>query len=98
MDGESAPPTRQQLEARVLQLLTGLVQVDERRLTPDADLRADLGLDSIDLVDLAAGLQTFTQQRLGVEELRQVRTVTDMVDLVERKLLRGGSPLTAGRG
>ena len=90
---------RRQLEARVLDLVTGLFQLDQARLSLSAELRTELGLDSIDLVDLAANLQAFTQQRLGVEELQRVKTISDMVDLVERKLRSGdASPAPAGHG
>jgi acyl carrier protein len=46
----------------------------------------ELDLDSIDAIDLVARLQQLTGQRIGEAEMRDVRTVGDIVDLVAGQL------------
>jgi acyl carrier protein len=54
-----------------------------------ADLAQDLGLDSLDTVEMTVGLE----DRFGIEiadsELEDVRTVNDAVGLIEQKVAVG---------
>jgi acyl carrier protein len=67
-------------------IATGLHEtfgVDRARITPEADLKADLDLDSIDAVDLAVRLQKLTGTRLTQDVFARFRTVGDVADAVE---------------
>jgi acyl carrier protein len=46
----------------------------------------DLDLDSIDAIDLAVRLQDLTGKRVDESRLREVRTVRDVVELIELML------------
>jgi acyl carrier protein len=52
----------------------------------EADLFADLGLDSIDAVDLAIKLQEMTGKRVKPQEFKSIRTVGDVVATVQQLL------------
>jgi acyl carrier protein len=76
-----------------------LFEVDPSTVTLDTKLIDDLGLDSIDAIDLAARLEEVTQKRLTEESLRKLRTVRDVVDLISGMLEEprgpaGGLPQT----
>lgn len=58
----------------------------EEALKPDARLYADLGLDSIDAIDLVVRLEMETGLKLNVLELKSIRTLQDVVDVVFRRL------------
>ncbi len=65
----------------VNEILTDSFEVAPERLTPQAEIFADLGLDSLDMVDLAASLQ----RRFGVsirdnDRIRSIRTMQDIYD------------------
>ena len=60
-----------------------MFQLDPKIVTPEARLVDDLGLDSIDAVDLAAKLYELTGTRLTEENLRGLRTVDDVVSIAE---------------
>ncbi|MDQ3783815.1 MAG: acyl carrier protein [Actinomycetota bacterium] len=72
-------------------LKEGLLErgIDEDKITYEADLVRDLGLDSLDTVEVTMGLE----ERFGVEipdtELEDVATVSDAVGLVEKKMAVG---------
>lgn len=59
-------------------------ELDPDCVTQNAALIDDLGLDSIDAIDMAVKIQEYTGQRVAEDELRKLRTVGDAVDLVER--------------
>lgn len=63
--------------------------VEADKVTPQADLQSDLGLDSLDTVEMTVGLE----DRFGIEipdsELEGVKTVDDAVQLIEEKVAVG---------
>lgn len=59
-----------------------LFEVNAERVTPETKLIDDLGLDSIDALDLAAHLEELSPRRIPDERLKALRTVNDVVDLV----------------
>lgn len=66
--------------------LVTMFELDPKIVTPEARLIEDLDLDSIDAVDLAAKVQELTGQRLTEEDLRSLKTLNNVVDVVERML------------
>lgn len=65
-----------------------MFEIVPERVTLEADLRNDLGLDSIDAIDMAASLQKMTGQKVDLSALKSIRTVSDVVDLVDKHLQR----------
>jgi acyl carrier protein len=70
----------------VKNVLVDTLGVDPERIDPDADLEHDLGLDSLDRVDLLVSLETYTGSGLSDEELASVKTVRDAIALVEQRM------------
>src|ERR1700722_504243 len=73
--------TREEVLDRVRSTMHDLFEVDPAKVTLDTRLIDDLGLDSIDAIDLAARLEEGQRKRLTEESLRKLRTVRDVVDL-----------------
>ncbi len=80
--------TREQIYEKVTQLMADLFDLDRAALTPEAKFQ-DLGLTSIDAIDLVVELQTMTGRKVNEAGLREVRTVGDIVTLVEKHLAQG---------
>lgn len=55
-----------------------------KELTPDTSFK-DLGLDSLDLVDLVFEMEEELGVQFEDEELLQIKTVKDLLTLVEAK-------------
>ncbi len=55
-------------------------------LEEDRDLREGLGLDSVDVVGLVMRVEREFRIRLSMEDLTPVKTVGEMVDLLQAKL------------
>jgi acyl carrier protein len=87
--------TRDEIFTRVSELLVGSFELDPKQITPQALLFQELGLDSIDAIDMVVRLQEWTGRRVPEEALRKVRTVDDVVSLVESHLV-GGAGTSSG--
>ncbi|MBT0719699.1 acyl carrier protein [Tatumella sp. TA1] len=76
----------QEIEQEVKKLLTELFEIPPQDIVASARLYEDLGLDSIDAVDMIVHLQKKTGKKIKPEEFKAVRTVQDVVDAVQRLL------------
>ena len=65
---------------------TGAMMLD---LTEDLQLVADLGLDSVDMVSLVMQVERHFRIRLSHEELKQVVTVGNLLDVISSNLDSG---------
>jgi acyl carrier protein len=78
--------TKEDILKQVQQLLTEAFELQEGSVTLDAHLYRDLDLDSFDAIDLAVNMESKTGIKLQEEELRSIRTVSDIVEVVYPKL------------
>lgn len=61
-----------------------LFELNPEDIKPESRLIEDLDLDSIDAVDMIVSLQKKTERRIKPEEFQAVKTVQDVVDVLER--------------
>jgi acyl carrier protein len=73
---------RSEALALVATVLAVGLGVPEEDVTPEASLRDDLGMDSLDLIELVTGLEARLGKQVPEAELTGVHTVEDAVDLV----------------
>jgi acyl carrier protein len=59
--------------------------LEEGQITPEARLVDDLRLDSLDRAELVIVLERETGEVLPEGQLEAVRTIDDLLDLVERR-------------
>lgn len=59
-------------------------ELEAEQLVPEANLFTELGLDSLDVVDLVVALQKkFNVSIRDNERIRDIRTLNDLYDLIE---------------
>jgi len=75
-------PDRDSVLERIREILAGSFELEPEAIQLESHLIDDLDLDSIDAIDLAVELEEETGLRLEEQELRQIRRVKDIVDLV----------------
>lgn len=78
--------TQDEILAKLQQFLMELFEIPADQVKLDSELAEDLGLDSIDAVDLILKLQEFTGQKVSSEQFRSVRNVSDVIDQVHELL------------
>ena len=69
--------------AELTAVLADEFEIEPALVTPDADLFEDLDIDSIDAIDILARLRELTGKDLTADSLKNVRTVADVLALVE---------------
>ena len=75
--------TREEIAKELKDILVEDFEIEESRITPDANLFEDLEFDSIDAVDLAVRLQDYTQKKISPNNFKQIRTVDDVINAIE---------------
>ena len=68
----------------VTETLATEFELDKATLTPEARLREDLGLDSLDGVDLIVALEKALGVQIPEEVARQMRTVGDIHAYIQK--------------
>lgn len=63
-----------------------LFEIPTDEITSESKLMDDLDLDSIDAVEMIVQLQKMTGKRIQPEQFQSVRTVNDVVDVLEKLL------------
>lgn len=76
--------TRDEIMAAVVGALNETFGIEKGRLVPSAELYKDLEIDSIDAIDLMVKLQKMIGKRMQPEAFKAVRTIDDVVTVIEK--------------
>ncbi len=68
---------------KVKDILAEQLRIDPERITEDAEIIADLGADSLDVLQLLMTIEDEYGVKIPDEELENFRTVGDVVEYVE---------------
>ena len=74
--------SNEQIYTDVRTMMAETFELEPERITLSARLYEDLDLDSIDALDMVVKLQELIHRRVEERELRALRTVSDVVDMV----------------
>ena len=78
--------TRQEIEEKVKAFLVDDLEVDEEKIAPEAKLKDDLGIDSLDFVDIVVIVEKNFGFKIKPEEMAGVQTLSQFCDYIESKL------------
>ena len=77
--------TIEDIIANVNGILAEGFEVDPSRLRPESQIVKDIGLDSLDVVDLVVALEKKFGFRIEETEARSMRTLKDIYDYIGRR-------------
>lgn len=77
--------TRQEIESKVKAFLIDDLEIDEDKISDDAKLKDDLGIDSLDLVDIVVIVEKNFGFKIKPEEMKGIITLKDFCDYIEKK-------------
>jgi acyl carrier protein len=77
--------TRTEIDEKVKQFLIEDFEIVEDEISPDAKLKDDLGIDSLDFVDIVVIVEKLFGFKIVPEELAGVSTLQQFCDYIERK-------------
>jgi acyl carrier protein len=79
-----APKTKDQIMTAVTDALHDTFGIERAKLVRESKLYEDLEIDSIDAIDLMVRLQKLIGKRMAPEAFKAVRTIGDVVDVIEK--------------
>jgi acyl carrier protein len=77
---------RTEIEEKVRDFLVEDLEIDEEKIYPQAKLKEDMGIDSLDLVDIVVIVEKNFGFKLKAEEMAGVDTYGQFCDYIERKV------------
>ncbi len=80
----SEPSKSQQAQKIVIDTLSSEFELEREKIVPEARLRDDLGLDSLDGVDLIVALEKALSVQIPETDARQMRTVADIFAFIDK--------------
>lgn len=77
---------RKQIEEKVRQFLLDDLEIDEDKIYADARLKEDMGIDSLDYVDIVVIVERNFGFKIKAEEMASVKTMAQFCDYIESKV------------
>jgi acyl carrier protein len=78
--------TRAEIEKSVKEFLVEELEIDESKITPEGNLKNDLGIDSLDFVDIVVIVERKFGFKINPEEMVGVSTLSQFCDYIEAKV------------
>ena len=72
-----------ELLTQLQDILADEFEIERDKIVAEANLYEDLGIDSIDAVDLIVRLRELTGKKVPPEQFKTVRTVEDVVNVIQ---------------
>jgi len=71
---------------KINQLLIEEIEIDEDQIRPQADLKNDLGIDSLDFVDLFVIIENHFGFKMKAEEMTDIKTLQDFYNYLFQRV------------
>ena len=71
---------------KINKLLVEEIEIDEAQISPAADLKKDLGIDSLDFVDLFVIIENNFGFKMKAEEMSDIKKLDDFYTYVIRRV------------
>ena len=78
--------TRTEIEEKVKAFMIDELEIDEEKIAPEATLKDDLGIDSLDFVDIVVIVERNFGFKIKPEEMVGVTTLAQFCDYIESKV------------
>ncbi len=78
--------TRKEIEEKVRAFLIDDLEIDEEKISDDAKLKDDMGIDSLDFVDIVVIVEKNFGFKIKPEEMKDVTTLSQFCDYIESKV------------
>lgn len=77
---------RKEIEEKVRNFLLEDLEIEEDKIFPDAKLKDDMGIDSLDYVDIVVIVEKNFGFKIKPEEMAGVKTMRQFCDYIEQKV------------
>jgi acyl carrier protein len=76
----------EEIKKKINQLLIDEIEIDADQISPTADLKKDLGIDSLDFVDLFVIIENNFGFKMKAEEMSEIKKLEDFYAYVIRRV------------
>lgn len=77
---------KKEIEEKVKAFLIEELEIDEDKIIPEAKLKEDMGIDSLDFVDIVVIVERNFGFKIKPEEMAGVATLNQFCDYIESKV------------
>lgn len=77
---------RKEIEDKVRDFLIEDLEVDEEKIVPESRLKEDVGIDSLDFVDIVVIVEKNFGFKIKPEEMAGVHTLADFYNYIDSKV------------
>lgn len=77
---------RQEIENAVKQFLVEDLELDAENIKPEALLKEDIGIDSLDFVDIVVIVEERFGFRIKPEEMKEIKTYAEFCDYIDKRM------------
>ena len=78
--------SRQEIEEKVRNFLIEDLEIEEETIAPEARLKEDMGVDSLDFVDIVVIVEKNFGFKIKPEEMAGITTLSQFCDYIESKV------------
>ena len=78
--------SRQEIEEKVREFLIEDLEIDEEKIVPEGKLKDDLGIDSLDFVDIVVIVEKKFGFKIKPEEMAGITTLAQFCDYIASKV------------
>ncbi len=78
--------TRKEIEEKVNDFLIEDLEIEESMIFPDSRLKEDMGIDSLDYVDIVVIVEKYFGFKIKPQEMTNVKTLIQFYDYIESKV------------
>jgi len=82
--GSGGSLSKDDIQRRILEVLGSFEKCDPAKITPTASFTSDLGLDSLDAVEVVMAIEEEFSIEIPDEEADQITTVSEAISYIER--------------
>lgn len=72
------------IREKLTEILVSEFEIEQEKITPEASIQSDLGIDSLDVVDMVVLIQDEFGIKLQSQDFKDVKTFDDLVNLLEK--------------
>ena len=77
---------RKEIEEKVKAFLIDDLEIEEDKVFPESRLKDDMGIDSLDYVDIVAVVLSIFGVKVNIEKMKGVKTLSQFIDYLETEL------------
>lgn len=80
---------KEEITTRVLSIMSSLFDnIPEDTLAPDLSFKSDLGLESIDIIDLVMAVETAYNISIDMTNAKSLTTIQDFIDYITPLIIK----------